>query len=167
MSDTVIISLAPVAADCPRVIPEELAQEILASVEHGAAIVHLHVRDKQGRLTPDTTDFQATIDDVMRHSDLIIQASTGGVSAMSIAERCAPLEISGIGDGSAPGVGAACQKMTDTCQRVPDGAACDAWKRREREARATLMFGRAEDKDRNEVDYERVQRIVTESTCGG
>ncbi len=25
MSDTVIISLAPVAADCPRVIPEELA----------------------------------------------------------------------------------------------------------------------------------------------
>ena len=48
MSDTVIISLAPVAADCPRVIPEELAQEILASVEHGASIVHLHVRDKQG-----------------------------------------------------------------------------------------------------------------------
>jgi hypothetical protein len=82
-------------------------------------------------------------------------------------ERCAPLEISGIGDGSAPGVGAACQKTTDTCQRVPDGAACDAWKRREREARATLMFGRTEDKDKNEAEYERVQRIVTESTCGG
>ena len=82
-------------------------------------------------------------------------------------ERCAPLEISGIGDGSAPGVGAACQKTTDTCQRVPDGAACDAWKRREREARATLMFGKAEDKDRNEAEYERVQRVVTESTCGG
>ena len=76
MSDTVIISLAPVAADCPRVIPEELAQEILASVEHGASIVHLHVRDKQGRLTPDTTDFQATIDRVMRHSNLIIQAAS-------------------------------------------------------------------------------------------
>lgn len=96
MSDTVIISLAPVAADCPRVIPEELAQEILASVEHGAAIVHLHVRDKQGRLTPDTTDFQTTIDHVMRHSNLIIQASTGGVSSMSIAERCAPLDCPGV-----------------------------------------------------------------------
>lgn len=83
------------------------------------------------------------------------------------AERCAPLDISGIGDGSAPGVGAACQKTMDTCQRVPDGAACDAWKRREREARATLMFGRAEDKDKNQAAYERVQRIVTESTCGG
>ncbi|MDV0997366.1 MULTISPECIES: BKACE family enzyme [Klebsiella] len=96
MSDTVIISLAPVAADCPRVIPEELAQEILASVEYGAAIVHLHVRDKQGRLTPDTVDFQATIDPVIRHSNLIIQASTGGVSSLSIAERCAPLACSGV-----------------------------------------------------------------------
>ena len=96
MSDTVIISLAPVAADCPRVIPEELAQEILASVEHGAAIVHLHVRDQQGRLTPDTRDFQATIDYVMHHSNLIIQASTGGVSTMSIAERCAPLTCPGV-----------------------------------------------------------------------
>ena len=83
------------------------------------------------------------------------------------AERCVPLEVTGIGDGSAPGVGAACQKQADTCLRVPDGAACDAWKRREREARATLMFGRAEDKDRNQAEYERVQRIVTESTCGG
>ena len=82
-------------------------------------------------------------------------------------ERCVGLEITGIGDGSAPGVGAACQKQTDTCQRVPDGGACDAWKRREREARASLMFGRAEDKGKNQTEYERVQRVVTESTCGG
>jgi hypothetical protein len=82
-------------------------------------------------------------------------------------ERCTPLEVTGIGDGSAPGVGAACQKTTDTCQRVPDGGACDAWKRREREARASLMFGKAEDKDKNQAEYERVQRVVTESTCGG
>jgi hypothetical protein len=82
-------------------------------------------------------------------------------------ERCVGLEITGIGDGAAPGVGAACQNKTDTCQRVPDGAACDAWKRREREARATLMFGKAEDKDKNETEYKRVQRVVTESTCGG
>ncbi|WP_054179808.1 3-keto-5-aminohexanoate cleavage protein [Trabulsiella odontotermitis] len=96
MSDNVIISLAPVAADCPTVIPEEVANEILASVEHGAAIVHLHVRDKQGRLTPDTQHFQATIAPVIAHSDLIIQASTGGVSSMSIEERCAPLACPGV-----------------------------------------------------------------------
>jgi hypothetical protein len=82
-------------------------------------------------------------------------------------ERCVPLDVTGIGDGAAPGVGAACQKQVDTCQRVPDGGACDAWKRREREARASLMFGRADDKDKNQTEYERIQRIVTESTCGG
>lgn len=96
MSDNVIISLAPVAADCPKVIPHELAEEILACVEYGAAIVHLHVRDQQGRLTPNTGDFQATIAPVMAQSDLIIQASTGGVSAMTIAERCAPLACQGV-----------------------------------------------------------------------
>lgn len=96
MSDNVIISLAPVAADCPKVIPHELAEEILACVDYGAAIVHLHVRDKQGRLTPNTDDFQATIDPVMAQSNLIIQASTGGVSGMSIAERCAPLSCRGV-----------------------------------------------------------------------
>jgi hypothetical protein len=29
------------------------------------------------------------------------------------------------------------------------------------------MFGRADDKDKNQTEYERIQRIVTESTCGG
>jgi hypothetical protein len=29
------------------------------------------------------------------------------------------------------------------------------------------MFGKAEDKDKNETEYKRVQRVVTESTCGG
>ena len=82
-------------------------------------------------------------------------------------ERCVALDVTGIGDGAAPGVGAACQKTTDSCQRVPDGGACDAWKRREREARASLMFGKSEDKDKNQAEYERVQRVVTESTCGG
>ena len=37
----------------------------------------------------------------------------------SPSERCKPLRVTGIGDGSAPGVGAACQKQVDTCQRGP------------------------------------------------
>lgn len=96
MSDRVIISLAPVAADCPRVEPNEVADEILACVEAGAAIVHLHVRDPQGKLTPDTRYFEQTIAPVMAQSDLIIQASTGGVSQMTIAQRCAPLACRGV-----------------------------------------------------------------------
>ena len=68
--------------------------------------------------------------------------------------------MTGIGDGSAPGVGAACQKQVDTCQRVPDGAACDAMEAPRTRMRASLMFGKAEDKDENQAEYERA-RIVT------
>ncbi len=96
MPNNVIISLAPVAADNTCVEPDVLSEEILSCVDYGAAIVHLHVRDRQGRLTPDVTDFQATIAPVMAHSDLIIQASTGGVSTMNIEERCAPLDCAGV-----------------------------------------------------------------------
>ncbi|WP_114194214.1 3-keto-5-aminohexanoate cleavage protein [Edaphovirga cremea] len=100
MSSHVIISLAPVAADSPRVEPAEVAQDILACAEVGASVVHLHVRDRQGKLTPDVSDFEATINPVRQHSDLIIQASTGGVSQMTIEQRCAPLHLQGIGMAS-------------------------------------------------------------------
>lgn len=100
MSNHVIISLAPVAADSTRVEPAEVAQDILSCVEYGASVVHLHVRDRQGRLTPDVTDFAATIAPVLEHTDLIIQASTGGVSSMDIEQRCAPLHCRGIGMAS-------------------------------------------------------------------
>lgn len=100
MSNQVIISLAPVAADSTRVEPAEVAQDILSCVEYGASIVHLHVRDRQGKLTPDVRDFEATIAPVLAQTDLIIQASTGGISAMDIQQRCAPLHCRGIGMAS-------------------------------------------------------------------
>jgi 3-keto-5-aminohexanoate cleavage enzyme len=93
MSDTVIISLAPVAADCPELYPKNWRRKY-SPAWNMARPSFIYVRDKQGRLTPDTVDFQATIDPVIRHSNLIIQASTGGVSSLSIAERCAPLACS-------------------------------------------------------------------------
>lgn len=48
----VIISLAPVSAADTRVIPEEVAAEVVQAEKLGAAMVHLHVRDKAGKLTP-------------------------------------------------------------------------------------------------------------------
>lgn len=92
----VIISVAPVSAASTRVDPKEVSEQVLACVEYGASIVHLHVRDRQGQLTPDVTDFVNTIEPIMQHSDLIIQASTGGVSSMTIEERCAPLDCDGV-----------------------------------------------------------------------
>lgn len=88
----VIISVAPVAGDAKRADPEEIAREAIAASKVGAALVHLHVREKDGRLTRDVTHFEDTIERIHAGSDMIIQGSTGGVSDMTIEERCAPLD---------------------------------------------------------------------------
>ncbi|MFS8063009.1 MAG: DUF4124 domain-containing protein [Luteimonas sp.] len=81
--------------------------------------------------------------------------------------RCVRLETVGL-DGSTDNNGGsvACQMVTDQCQRIPDGAACNAWKQRLRETEATWKFARADENDANQNDYERVRKIVRESTCG-
>ena len=81
--------------------------------------------------------------------------------------RCVRLETVGL-DGSTDNNGGsvACQMVTDQCQRIPDGAACDAWKQRLRETEATWKFARANDSDGEKTEYERVRKIVRESTCG-
>jgi hypothetical protein len=81
--------------------------------------------------------------------------------------RCVRLETVGL-DGSTDSNGGsvACQMVTDQCQRIPDGAACDAWKQRLRETEATWKFARADDSDNEKAGYERVRKIVRESTCG-
>ena len=82
-------------------------------------------------------------------------------------QRCAPLRITGLG-GSADRAGAtaACQMVDDQCQRIPDGALCENWKQRLREAESQLRFGVAGQRDQARADVERMQRIVRESTCG-
>ncbi len=101
----VIISVAPVAGDTKRAEPAEIAAEAIASAKAGASLVHLHVREKDGRLTRDATHYADTIARIRAGSDMIIQGSTGGVSNMTIAERCAPLhcdltEMSSLNAGS-------------------------------------------------------------------
>ncbi len=89
--EKIIISLAPVAADSTRVEPSEVADDVLKSIKYGASIVHLHVRKKNGQLTDDTTYFEQTINKIRDASPAIIQVSTGGISEMTIKQRCAGL----------------------------------------------------------------------------
>jgi len=80
--------------------------------------------------------------------------------------RCVRLETTGI-DGSAErGAGEACQMVTDQCQRVPDAAACEAWKKRLKEVEATWRFARAADKEANQIEFKRVAQMLRDSTCG-
>ena len=80
--------------------------------------------------------------------------------------RCVRLETTDLSGSADSTAGVACEMVTDQCQRVADGGACVAWKQRLREAEAAWKFARAEDADANKAEYERVQRIVRDSTCG-
>lgn len=89
--DKVMISVAPVAATDKKIIPDKIAQDVLNCWKAGAAMVHLHVRDVEGNLTTDMSLLEETLRLIRKDSDMIIEVSTGGVSDLSIKERCVPL----------------------------------------------------------------------------
>jgi len=92
----IIVAVAPVGkAIAPPSVnpltPEEVAQEVIACSRAGASFVHLHVRDDKGNQTEDLTQFSRTLDLIRESADIIIQGSTGGLSSLSLEERCVAL----------------------------------------------------------------------------
>lgn len=57
--------------------PEEIAAEAKRSWEAGAAIVHVHLRDKDGRPTADLDIARRTVDQIRTSCPVLIQLSTG------------------------------------------------------------------------------------------
>ena len=91
MAEKILISVAPVSAADKEIDPVRIANDVIACAKAGAAMVHLHVRDRQGNLTPDLSVLKEIVERIREKSDIVIQASTGGVSDLTIEERCAPL----------------------------------------------------------------------------
>lgn len=83
------------------------------------------------------------------------------------ASRCEPLQTTGLDGNPQGGAGEACEVVRDTCARVPDEGLCEAWKKRRDEAEVAWRFTRAETSEKNKAEFDRVQRILTESACGG
>lgn len=81
------------------------------------------------------------------------------------ASRCVNLRTVGLDGNPQGGAGQACEVVRDTCARVPDGALCEAWKKRRDETEVAFRFARRENAEKNRLDYERVARIVAESGC--
>ena len=80
--------------------------------------------------------------------------------------RCLPLRTVGLDGNPATGAGLACEVVRDQCSRVPDGAACEAWRRQAREAESRWRFAHPDNVERRRVEYDRLSRLVAES-CGG
>lgn len=97
----VIITAALVGAELTRkdtpylpLTPDEIAEAAEKSVRAGAAIVHLHVRDDDGRPTNDTNRFQTVLAKIRKRCRPvpILQVSTGGGVGDSFESRAQPLE---------------------------------------------------------------------------
>lgn len=88
---SVILSVAPVAATETRLDAEAIAEDVVNCCATGAAMVHLHARNENGTLTTDLSYLKQTVDSIAAACDIIVQVSTGGVSNLTIAERCLPV----------------------------------------------------------------------------
>ncbi|HOJ87784.1 MAG TPA: 3-keto-5-aminohexanoate cleavage protein [Pseudothermotoga sp.] len=98
--DKLIITVAVCGAEVTRqdtpyipLTPEEIAQQTYDAYLAGASIVHLHVRDQEGKPTQDAEIFKKVVKMIReRCADIIVQVSTGGAVWMSAEERLQSLQ---------------------------------------------------------------------------
>lgn len=80
-------------------------------------------------------------------------------------QRCLALDTVGIGGIQSLGAGQACSVVYDQCQRVPDEQACEAWRQRVAQAQSAWTFSRADSRVELKNEYERIARVVADTTC--
>src|SRR5665213_2444941 len=70
---------------------EEIAQSAIGAAKAGAAIVHLHARDrKDGRPTQDPNAFLEFLPRIKSAADVVINLTSGGAPTMTVEERLRP-----------------------------------------------------------------------------
>jgi 3-keto-5-aminohexanoate cleavage enzyme len=89
----IIVAVAPVGREVapPSINPvtaEAVAKDVIDCTRAGASMVHLHVRDSQGEQTEDITVFARTLDLIRESSNIVIQGSTGGLTTLTLEQRC-------------------------------------------------------------------------------
>jgi 3-keto-5-aminohexanoate cleavage enzyme len=95
-SKRILVAVAPVgrSVEPPSqnpLTPEQVAEQVVECAKAGASMVHLHVRDKEGKQTEKLEEFSKTLDLIRQKSDIVIQGSTGGLSTLTLEERCVSL----------------------------------------------------------------------------
>jgi 3-keto-5-aminohexanoate cleavage enzyme len=92
--DKVIITVAQTGALVTKAMnpglpeqPEEIAESAYACYQEGAAICHIHGRDKEGKTTGSKEVFQDIHDRIRSKCKIIIQDSTGGGPNLTLEQR--------------------------------------------------------------------------------
>ncbi|MBP7096615.1 MAG: 3-keto-5-aminohexanoate cleavage protein [Spirochaetia bacterium] len=70
---------------------EEIAETAVACREAGAAILHLHVRDENGKPTQDPKVFRRAIEMIRARTDIVVEITTGGAVGDTAEERLRPV----------------------------------------------------------------------------
>jgi len=99
-SRRVIISCAPTGAiHTPTMSPylpvtqQEVADAAIGAAEAGAAILHLHARKDDGRPTQDPADFEVMLPTIKKHTNAVVNLTTGGNPLMTVEERIRPAAV--------------------------------------------------------------------------
>ncbi len=92
--DTVIITVAQTGALVTKSMnpnlpeqPEEIVESAYACYQEGAAICHIHARDKEGKATGRKEVFQEIHDQIRAKCNIVIQDSTGGGPNLTVEQR--------------------------------------------------------------------------------
>lgn len=80
--------------------------------------------------------------------------------------RCVKLQVTGLNGDPNAGSGQACEMKYDLCSRVPDNAACEGWKQRQREIESTWRYAPGGDRQQLQGEFARVTKILNDTTCG-
>ena len=100
MANELIISCPVVGAELTKethpflpTTPDEIAESVEGAVKAGASIIHLHVRDEQGRPSQRVDIFETVTKKIRERCECILQYSTGGAVGTPVEDRCAPLKL--------------------------------------------------------------------------
>lgn len=100
----IIISLAPTGpwgkGQNNPISPAELMATATDCYAVGAAVMHMHARDLDGKLTTDMTYLRETFARITENTEMILEASSGGLSDFSPEERGLPTTVPGAEMGS-------------------------------------------------------------------
>lgn len=96
MDKKIIIAVAPTGGwgntENNPVQSKAIAEDVIRCANAGASVVHMHARDEHGNLTTDLTAFNKAVQIIKDSCDIILEASTGGLSSFTAAERVLPTE---------------------------------------------------------------------------
>lgn len=67
--------------------PQEIIDDSVKAYEAGAAVVHVHARDTEGKPTPDLSVMEEIVTGIKKRCDAVVCITTGGAISMSLEDR--------------------------------------------------------------------------------